>query len=82
MGDAAEQQRAHGDVDHSLRHVEALPVVVHQAVPADHPAEWALDGPSARDDLEACRFVGPPDDLDDEVEEGGVFHELRAVAAR
>lgn len=58
MGDAAEQQGAHGDVDHSLGHVEALLVVSHQSAPADHPAERALRDPAARDDLEPHHLVG------------------------
>jgi hypothetical protein len=50
MGDAAEEQRAHGDVDHGLGYVEAFLVVADEAAPADHPAEGALHDSSAWDD--------------------------------
>lgn len=82
MCDAPEQEGAHGDVDHGLGHVEALLVVANEASPTDHPAEGALHHPPARDDLEARRLVGAADDLDDEVEERSLVHELRAVVAR
>ena len=42
MGDAAEQQGAHGDVDHGFGHVEAPLVVPYEAALADYPAEGAL----------------------------------------
>lgn len=38
MGDATQEQRAHGGVDDGLGHVEALFVVADEAKPADHPA--------------------------------------------
>ena len=49
MGDAAEQQCAHGDMDHGLGHVEASLVVADEAAPPDHPAEGALNGLIAND---------------------------------
>lgn len=82
MGDAAEQKGAHGDMDHGLGHIEALFVIADEAAPADHPAEGALHNSTSRDDLDASRLVGAADDLDHEVEEGGLVHELRAVVAR
>ena len=81
MGDAAEQQGAHGDVDHGLGHVDAPFVVADEAPPADHPTEGALHHPASRDDLEARCPVGATDDLDDEVEESSLVHELGAVVA-
>lgn len=69
-------------MDHGLGHVEALLVVADQPTPADHPPEGALHDPASWDDLEAHRFVGAADDLKHEIEEGGLFHELRAVVAR
>lgn len=82
MGDASEQQGAHGNVDHGLGYVEALLVVADEAPPADHPAEGALHDPAVGDDLEAFRGVGAAHDLDHEVEEGGLVHELGSVVAR
>ena len=82
MGDALEEQRAHGDVDHRLGHVEAPLVVSDKTAPTDHPADGTFDDPPARDDLEACRRVGATDDLDDEVEECGLVHQLHPVVAR
>ena len=78
MGDASEQERAHGDVDHGFGNVEAALVVPDQASPADHPAEGALHDPASREDLEATLRVRPADDLDDDVEEGRLVHEVGA----
>lgn len=52
-GDAAEQQCAHGGMDHGLGDVEVLLIVVDETPPPDHPAEGALHNPTTRDDLEA-----------------------------
>jgi len=43
MGNSAQKQASHGDVDHGVGHVEAGFVVAHEPAPAHHPAESALD---------------------------------------
>ena len=53
MGHAAEQERAHSEVDHGIGHVEAAFVVAHQPAPPHHPAECSLDHPAPRQHLEA-----------------------------
>src|SRR3546814_2098935 len=66
-------------MDHGLGHVNALLVVPHETAPAGHPAESPLDHPPPRQHLEAWLLVDAPDDLDDEVAEGGLVHELGPV---
>jgi len=53
VSDAAEQGRSHAEVDHSIGHVEADPMVAHRPAPAQQPGDGALDHPAARQDLEA-----------------------------
>ncbi len=79
MGDAPEQEGTEGDMDHGLGDIDAGFVVAHEAAPSGHPAEGALDHPTPWQDFEACLFIGAPDDFDDEVEEGGLVHELAPV---
>ena len=48
-------------------------------MPSRHPSERSLDDPSTRQDLETLGGVGSLDDLDSEIAEGGLIHELGAV---
>ena len=80
MGNPAEQEGAHADVDHGLGYVEAALVVTDEAASTDHPAEGPLHDPAPWEDMEAL-WVGALDDLD-EVEERRLVHQLRAVVAR
>ncbi len=66
-------------MDHGLGAVDALLVVPHEPAPPGHPCEGALDDPAAWKDFEALRGIGPFDDFDGEVEEGGLVHELGSV---
>ena len=79
MSYSPEQDASKSDVDHGFGTVDALFVVAHEAAPAGHPGERALDDPSTRDDFEAHGGVGSLDDLDGEIPEGGFVHELGAI---
>ena len=79
MSDASEEDTSEGDMDHGLGAVDALLIVPHEPTPPGHPSEGALDDPAAWKDFEALRGIGPFDDFDGEVEEGGLVHELGAV---
>ncbi len=79
MADSTEEEASHGDMDHGLGNVDALLVVAHQPPPSGEPAEGSLDDPATGQDLEAGFGIDAADDLDDEVEEGGLVHELVAI---
>src|SRR6266481_3751684 len=79
MADSAQEEATHGDVDHGLGDVDPLLVVAHEAAPPGHPTKGALDHPAPWQHLEAWFGVDAADDLDDEVEEGGLVHECCPV---
>src|SRR5215216_5870727 len=79
VANPAEKKASHCDVDHGLGDVEAVLVVAHETPPAHEPSEGALDHPTARQHLEAGLLIDAAHDLDDEIEEGGLVHELAAV---
>lgn len=71
--------RRHCDEDHGLGDIEALFIISYEAPPSGHPAEGAFHHPSARQDLEAFCRVRAPDDLDGEVQEPRLVHQLGPV---
>jgi len=79
MGDAAQEEASHGDMDHGLGDVEALLEVSDETAPSDHPAEGAFDDPPARQHPEARFAIEAAHDLDDEVEECGFVEQFGAV---
>ena len=79
MGDAAQEEASHCDVDHRLGDVEALLEVSDEAAPADQPAERALDDPPARQHLEPRFAIDAAHDLEDEVDERRLVEQLGAI---
>lgn len=79
MCDAAQEQASERDMDHGVRHIDSFLIIAHEPSPSCHPTERALDDPAARENLEASRRVGSPDDLDDEVEKGRFVHQFCPV---
>ena len=79
MGDAAQEEASHGDMDHRLGDIETPLKITDEATPADQPTECALDHPPARQHLEARFAVDATHDLDDEVEERRLVEQLRPV---
>jgi hypothetical protein len=51
MRDASEEQASECEVDHGFGTVDAFLIVSHQAAPAGHPSEGALDDPAAGQDF-------------------------------
>ena len=68
MADAAQEEAAHGNMDHCLGDVDPVLVVAHEAAPAGHPTESAFNHPATGEQLEARFGVDAPHDLDDEIE--------------
>ena len=79
MSYTPEQEATHGDLDRGLGDVDALLVIAHQTSPPHHPAKGSLNGPAPGQNLEALLTLHLADDLDDEVEEGRLVHELAAI---
>src|SRR5438552_13577628 len=79
MTNPPDAQASEGDMDHGFGAVDALFVVAHEAAPSSHPTEGALDNPAARQHLEAWLSVAALDDLDDEVAQGGLVHQLGPI---
>ena len=63
---SSDKVSTHGDEDHGVRDVDALFIIAHEASPARHPSEGALDDPAAGQDLEGVQVTGPLDDLESE----------------
>jgi hypothetical protein len=73
---STDEQAAHSDVDHGGRDVDATFVIAHQAAPACHPAKGSLYDLSAWQNLNPLLVITPPNDLKDEIEIGGLVHQL------
>lgn len=69
MGDTAQEEVSHGDVDHGPGDVETLLEVADEPAPADQPSESPLDDSSAWQHFEPWFAVDAAHDLDNEVEE-------------
>ena len=79
MGDAAQKETSHGNMDHRLGDIETPLEITDEATPADQPTECALNHPPARKHFEAGLAVDATHDLDDEVEERRLVEQLRPV---
>lgn len=75
MSVSADEVCAHCDEDHGARDVDALLVVAHEAAPSGHPAEGPLSDLASWQDFEALPVIRSTDDLDHEVQIGGLVHE-------
>lgn len=54
-------------------------VVAHETAPSDHSAKGPLDPPAAGENLESLLLITAADNVGDEVEIAGLFHELQAM---
>lgn len=79
MGDAAQEEASHCDVDYCLGDVGALLEVADKSPPSDQPAEGALDDPPARQRLEPRFGIDAAHDLYDKIEERGLVEQLGAI---
>src|ERR1700727_1825254 len=79
MSDPSDEEGAESNVDHGLGDVDALFVVTDEASPAGHPSEGSFNHPSARQDGEAFGSFDATDDLDGELQESGLVHQLCPV---
>lgn len=66
-------------MDHGFGNVDPGFVVADEASPSHHPSEGLLDDPSSRQNFEALLAVDAAHHFDDEVEIGGLVHELAAI---
>jgi hypothetical protein len=66
-------------MDHGLGDVDTRFLIADEAPPPGHPSEGSLDDPASWQNLEACFFVRPPDDLDGKIQEGGLVHDLSSI---
>ena len=82
VADPVQEVASEGDINHGLGDVDAGFVVTHQLPPSGHPAEGSLDHPARGEHLEAGLLVGAAHDLDDDVEEGGLVHQLDGLQNR
>ena len=79
MGNSAQKQASHCDVDHGLGHIEAGFIVTHEPAPARHPAEGSFHYPAPRQQFEAWLGVGPAHDLQHEVAKRRLVEQPGAV---
>lgn len=79
LADASAAEAAHGDRDKDPGDIDALFVVVHEAMPVHELAEGLPDDPLSGTNLEARIVVGAATDIDDTVEEAGLVLQLGTI---
>jgi hypothetical protein len=76
MSDTPYEKGSEGDMDHGVGYIDALLVVADEATPPCHPAEGSFDNPAPGENVEPFGSFDPAHDFDDELQEGGLVHQL------
>src|SRR5260370_8920345 len=76
MSDTPYEKGSEGDMDHGVGYIDALLVVADEATPPCHPAEGSFDNPAPGENVEPFGSFDPAHDFDDELQAGGLVHQL------